>query len=180
VTRKLIIILLILGIIIALIIGINWTKRFFQIDSCLDSGGRWNYELNECEESYNFRSDTLTKFYWYSEHDSINNTEFIQKGELVDSTGKVPFDLVEILNKRESQSKIEIIEFKGDTIKIRILNDEFLTEQMGTTWAYCYLAETVFSLTEIDSIDFVRIEMNLGSHAGPGLYNRNDFKDLIK
>jgi hypothetical protein len=24
-------------------------KRFFQIDSCLDSGGRWNYETGQCE-----------------------------------------------------------------------------------------------------------------------------------
>ncbi len=24
---------------------------FFSIDSCLDLGGRWNYEINECEGS---------------------------------------------------------------------------------------------------------------------------------
>jgi membrane protein CcdC involved in cytochrome C biogenesis len=24
------------------------TFRFFQIDSCLDSGGNWNYSTNEC------------------------------------------------------------------------------------------------------------------------------------
>jgi hypothetical protein len=23
--------------------------QFFKVDSCLDSGGRWNYETNECE-----------------------------------------------------------------------------------------------------------------------------------
>jgi hypothetical protein len=33
---------------------------------------------------------------------------------------------------------------------------------------------------EIESIDFVRIEMNYGSHASPGIYNRSNFNDLMK
>ena len=27
------------------------TYRFFQIDSCLDSGGNWDYKKNECNNS---------------------------------------------------------------------------------------------------------------------------------
>ncbi|SHN79068.1 hypothetical protein SAMN05444395_11529 [Flavobacterium fryxellicola] len=27
------------------------TYRFFQIDSCLDSGGKWDYKKNECTNS---------------------------------------------------------------------------------------------------------------------------------
>lgn len=27
---------------------------FFYIDSCLDLGGRWNYELDECEGSQSY------------------------------------------------------------------------------------------------------------------------------
>lgn len=26
-----------------------WEQRFFGVDACLDSGGCWNYEANECE-----------------------------------------------------------------------------------------------------------------------------------
>ena len=26
-----------------------WENRWFGIDACLDSGGCWNYEANECE-----------------------------------------------------------------------------------------------------------------------------------
>jgi hypothetical protein len=26
-------------------------SNFFEIDSCLDKGGRWSYERNECELS---------------------------------------------------------------------------------------------------------------------------------
>jgi len=178
--RKPIIIVLIIGIVIILIFGINWTKRFFQIDSCLDRGGRWNYELNECEEYYDFDSESITKFYWHSEFDTVKNHEFLNKGKLLDSIGQTPVELIEILNRRKSLSKIELIDFSKDTIRIRILNDEYITEQMGSSGAYCYLGETVFTLTENNLIGFVRIEMNYGSHASPGIYSRIDFKELMK
>ena len=43
----------VLGIIlttILLVFGYLKTKDFFAVDSCLDKGGRWNYERSECEE----------------------------------------------------------------------------------------------------------------------------------
>jgi hypothetical protein len=45
------IILLIAGLLIALISFLTYPriKRFFKIDSCLDSGGRWNYKTGQCE-----------------------------------------------------------------------------------------------------------------------------------
>ncbi|HEY9113258.1 MAG TPA: hypothetical protein VIN10_01075 [Bacteroidales bacterium] len=178
--KKLIIIALIIGIIISMILGINWVKQFFQIDSCLDRGGRWNYELNECEEYYQINNDNLSNFYWKSDYDSVNNKEILIKGRLVDSLGQSPNELIEVLNKRNQQPQIKYIDIQSDTIKIQIINDEFLTEQMGTSGAYCYLGETVFTLTEFDLIRFVQIEMDSGSHASPGIYSRNDFLDLIK
>ena len=178
--KKLIIWLLIIGGIIALIFGAKWINRFFQIDSCLDGGGRWNYELNECEEFYQINNENLADFYWKSDYDTVNNKEFLIKGRLMDSLGKYPNELIEILNKRNAQPKIEYIDIQSDTIKIQIVNDEFLTEQMGTTGAYCYLGETVFTLTENDLIRFVKIEMDYGSHASPGVYSREDFADLMK
>lgn len=178
--KRLIVAFLVIGIVISLIFGINWVKRFFQIDSCLDRGGRWNYELNECEEYYDINKENFGDFYWKSEYDSINNKEILIKGRLVDSLEKSPNELIEILNKRDQQPQIEYTNILADTIIIRIINDEFLTEQMGTTGAYCYLGETVFTLTEIKLIRFVKIKMDAGSHASPGVYNRNDFKDLVK
>jgi spore germination protein GerM len=178
--KKLIIWLLIIGGVIALVLGTKWIDRFFEIDSCLDRGGRWNYELNECEEYYQINNDSLSDFYWKSDYDTINNKEFLIKGRLIDSLGKSPNKLIEVLNKRNVQPKIEYLDIQSDTIKIQIVNDEFLTEQMGTTGAYCYLGETVFTLTENDLIIFVKIEMDFGSHASPGIYTRMDFKDLIK
>jgi uncharacterized protein YybS (DUF2232 family) len=41
-------------VIIALLLGgvltcFLFVSRFFAIDSCLDRGGHWNYEIEECE-----------------------------------------------------------------------------------------------------------------------------------
>jgi hypothetical protein len=34
---------------IILLLSIAWIRKFIMIDICLDHGGRWNYETNECE-----------------------------------------------------------------------------------------------------------------------------------
>lgn len=44
--KKLIIFVIFL---ILLIIGSIWLRKQLQIDSCLDSGGRWNYGNAVCE-----------------------------------------------------------------------------------------------------------------------------------
>lgn len=178
--KKLTIVALLIGVIIALTFETIWIKQFLQIDSCLDRGGRWNNELNKCEEYYQIDKKNISDFYWKSDYDTVINKEFLIKGKLIDSLGQSPNELIEILNKRNQKPKIKYINNQSDTIKIQIINDEFLTEQMGTTGAYCYLGETVFTLTENNLIRFVKIEMDSGSHASPGVYSRADFVDLIK
>ena len=97
--NRIVIVVSLIGIIVALFYGVNWTKQFFQIDACLDGGGSWNYELNRCDSTinndiivrhYDLRSDTIVmveaillnkrieiindseyEFYHYPEHDTI-------------------------------------------------------------------------------------------------------------
>ncbi len=45
-------ILFIGAILLAIVIGtlyFVYVSEFMKIDRCLDAGGRWNYELKECE-----------------------------------------------------------------------------------------------------------------------------------
>lgn len=177
--RNIIIIISVLGLISITIFGINWIIKFYKIDSCLDRGGRWNSEINKCEAFYNIDSLALTDIYWHIDYDTILNKEYLVKGKLLDSLSQSPTELINILNRRKPKCKVEYIDIIKDTITIRITDEEYLTEQMGTTGAYCFLAETVYTLTENDLIKFVRIDMEYGSHASPGLYSRNDYKDLI-
>lgn len=170
---------LIFGIVFVSIFGILRTKRFFQIDSCLDFGGKWNYDLKHCEKSYILDSVVIPEFYWHSNFDKKLNVEYLKRGKMLDSISQSPNELIEILNHRPAKCKIEYLDLLGDTIVIQILNDEYLTEQMGTTGANCFIAETIYTLTENDSIGFVRIKMDYGSHASPGLYSRGDYKDMV-
>jgi hypothetical protein len=68
----------------------KWIQRFLQVDSCLDRGGRWNYELNECEEYYDINKENLSDFYWKSDYDTVQNREILIKGRLLDSLGQSP------------------------------------------------------------------------------------------
>lgn len=170
----------VIGIVLISYFGLRWTKHFIQIDSCLDCGGKWNYDLNKCEKNYNLDSVNISDFYWHLDFDTILNKEYLIRGIMLDSISQSPNELIDILNRRKPKCKIEYLDIIGDTIKIRILDDEYLTEQMGTSGADCFMGETIFTLTENNLIKFVRIEMEYGSHAGPGIYSRNDYKKLVK
>lgn len=178
--RKLFIILFVLVIILAAIYGTGKLIRHFQKEACIKKGGTWNAELNKCESADSLSSASLKDYYWSTAYDSIQNKEYLQKGKLMDAINPTVDELIEILNKRPFECSIEYIGQRNDTLDIRILNDEFLTERMGSTGAFTVLGETVYTLTENDSVTFVNMEMNEGSHAGPGTYHRSDFKALVK
>ena len=171
--------LLIVGITLILIFGVKWIIQFVQIDSCLDKGGKWNYDLKKCE-CYLIDTNRIADYFWDSDFDTITNREYLIRGKMLDSISKSPNELIEILNLRPSKCKIDYVNIIGDTIIIRILDDEYLTEQMGTSGADCFMAETIFTLTENDLIKFVRFEMDYGSHSSPGLYSRKDYQRMIK
>lgn len=176
--RKVTFLIVSLGIIILAIYGIGKIIRHFQMEACLEKGGTWNYELNECETEEKALAAKDTSFYWYIAADTILHREYLVRGHLIDEVSHSPAELIEALNTRDALSKIEYIDLMDDTLHVRISNDEVLSEQMGSTGAYCYLGETVYTLTEHDSIEWVKIDMQAGSHASPGVYGRGNFKEL--
>ena len=171
--------LLIVGTVLILILGALWIFRYLQVDACLDKGGCWDYELKKCDCSHTIDTTRIADYYWKSDYDTTLHKEFLKRGVLLDSISNSPNKLINILNLRPSESKVEFAEITGDTMIIRILNDTFLTQQMGSLGAYCYMAETVFTLTENDSTRFVKFEMDYGSHANPGVYSRRDYNEVL-
>lgn len=177
--KQIFIITAILVVVLLAIYGTNMMIKHFRMEACIKKGGQWNHDLNRCEGAEPDSSALHTEYYWHTVYDSIQNKEYLKKGRLLDSKAfSVPY-LIEVLNKRPAECKIEYIDRLNDTLQLRILNDEFLTEQMGSSGSYCFLGETVYTLTENDSIKFVKIDMNEGSHASPGTYQRSNFKDLV-
>lgn len=169
-----------IGAIIILVFGTIRIRNFFVIDKCIDSGGKWNDELNICEEKYDISEIPFEKLFWNAEYDTVGNYEYLRKGILLDSINFTPEDLIIVLNKRTPECKLELVQFSGDTVIVKVINDYYLTERMGSTGAFCYLGETIYTLTEHNSIGHVKLEFEFGSHASPGVYDRNDFKELIK
>ena len=168
------------AIVLILILGVQWVVQYIRIDACLDKGGSWDYPLGECNCTHTIDTNRIADYYWKSDYDTIINSEYLKRGVMLDSISKSPSELIEILNIRPSKPKVEFVEIVRDTLIISIFNDTYLTEQMGTLGADCYMAETVYTLTENETIKFVRFKMNYGSHANPGLYSRNDYESIIK
>lgn len=42
-------ILIVVGVVIIAGMVAWWLTRYLTVDSCLDRGGRWNYEKSDCE-----------------------------------------------------------------------------------------------------------------------------------
>lgn len=74
---------------------------------------------------------------------------------------------------------LELVRSSKDTVFVRIFDANNLTQRMGTTGAFGYLAETTYSLTEIPHINFVHFDFKEGDHASPGLYQRTDFDNKL-
>jgi len=172
--------LLITGIAIMMTLAVKWAIPFMKIDSCLDQGGKWNYDLKKCEYLYTIDKNRIADYYWKADFDTLMNREYLKRGKMLDSISRSLDELVKILNMRPSKCKIDYVNITGDTLGIKILDDEYLTEQMGTSGADSYMAETIYTLTENDLFHFVRFEMDYGSHASPGVFSRKNYEKMTK
>ena len=85
-------------------------------------------------------------------------------------------DIVDALNYKYPQIKLDWLKQEGKTAFVKIEDAEYLTRESGTEGARAYLAEVTFSLTEIPSIEAVHFNFKEGDHARPGEYTRADFK----
>lgn len=164
-------------VLVLLIFGIAKIYKNYQREACIKKGGYWNKEQNKC---LTIDSINIKDYYWHTAYDFTLHREYLEKGKLLNAYSNSTAALIEVLNKRTENCKIKYLKQQDDTLHIRILNDEVLTEQSGTTGAHCYLGETVYTLTENDSVKQVKIDFTEGSHAVPGVYSRESFADLVK
>ncbi|MBN1950775.1 MAG: hypothetical protein JW801_06200 [Bacteroidales bacterium] len=148
-------------------------------NDCEGRGRRWDSGLNECLPIGGSNPLNIDEFIWRTGFDTTTNREFLLKGEKLGKYAQSVKTMIDLLNRRNTPCKLEYLDQKGDTLYIRVLHDEYLTEQMGTTGAWCYLGETVVTLTENEEVNQVNIGMETGSHAAPGLYRRSDFEEMI-
>ena len=83
------------------------------------------------------------------------------------------------LNRQYENILLEKVSINRDTIKLKIKQSDYLTNQIGSTGAAQFMAQAVINLTSVPGIRYVLIVFKEGSHASPGLYSRKDFPGYI-
>lgn len=85
-------------------------------------------------------------------------------------------EVVEVINEKyRDLIRLDLNKKVDDTVFVSIPDAQYLTQSMGSTGAFGFMAEVTYSLTEIPGIAFVYFKFNEGDHASPGLYRREDF-----
>ncbi len=177
--RRFNIILFSLLILLFFILGFNYLRFYQDINACNDQGGRWNHNQKKCDRISQIKLDQLTDFYWYAAYDSLSEREILIKGNKLDSVKPSAFESIKILNRRKIPCKIVFNAIQADTIFIGITNEKFLAERKGISRVDYYIAETVFTLTENELINFVNISLNSEAHVNSGIYSRHGFQHLV-
>ena len=72
--------------------------------------------------------------------------------------------------------KLKLIKISGDTVYITVINDFYLTQSMGSTGAEEYIVKSGISLLEIEGINYVDYNFNMGDHAYPGTFSRAGYQ----
>lgn len=100
----------------------------------------------------------------------------IKRNPAADMTNLSELDMVDAINYKYPQIKLEWVKQEGGKAFVRIQEADFLTRESGTFGARAYLAEVTFALTELKGITAVDFDFKEGDHARPGVYKREDFK----
>lgn len=86
-----------------------------------------------------------------------------------------PEVVVKELNRRFVQDKLPPVvleKIAGNVAHVTIGDEQQLTQHMGTTGATAFIEVVTYSLTSLESIDFVEFKFKEGDHAIPGRYSR--------
>lgn len=87
-------------------------------------------------------------------------------------------DLIDALNLKYPEIKLEAVTRVKNTSVVKISNASYLTNEMGSTGARSYLAEATYSLTEVPGINAIEFRFTQGNHAMPGVFTRKSFENF--
>ena len=122
--------------------------------------------------------DTLAAAYsWKAAlNDSTGKLE-VKKNELGGADTLTAESVIRYLNARNPNVQLSYLKTSGDTLYVSIPDAHYLTQQMGSTGPQLYFAETVYNLTEVPGIRYINFDLEEGDHAGPGVLNRESFRE---
>jgi hypothetical protein len=120
--------------------------------------------------------DELTKEDFYVWKVDIDNKTVHKNPKLKTETLGID-TLITGLNEMYPRVKLEKLKQGHDTLYTQIREADVLTEQMGSAGSEAYIAQAVLNLTSAKGIRYLRIDFEMGSHASPDVWSKEDFKD---
>jgi hypothetical protein len=115
---------------------------------------------------------------WSVELNDSTQMMEIRKNPDADMTNLGPTDIIDAINYKYPQIRLEWVKQEGTKAFVKIEDASYLTSESGTEGANAYMAEVTFSLTELQGINEVNFDFAEGDHARPGAYTREDFKNF--
>src|SRR5215204_99200 len=106
-----------------------------------------------------------------------NDKKTIKRNPLITTPYLNTDTLIIGLNEMFPKIKLEKLKQSNDTLYTQIKDASFLTEQMGSSGAEFYIAQAVLNLTSVKGVKYVGVDFEMGSHASPDVWSRENFKD---
>ncbi len=115
---------------------------------------------------------------WMAVYNDSTQMMELKKNSAADASNLNVLDILDALNIKYPQIKLEWVKQEGQKIVVKIADADYLTQRMGTTGSQSYLAEATYSLTEIKGISAVHFDFIEGDHARPETLTRESFRDF--
>ncbi len=148
------------------------TLGIFFIASCQSESSK---TAAVSEEAENLDHEKTLVVPWSVQTNDSTQLMEIKRDPAADMTNLQPADIVDALNIKYPEIKLEWVKLEGDKAFVSIADPTYMTQQAGSEGARAYLAEATFSLTELKGIAAVEFSFKEGDHARPGVYRRADF-----
>lgn len=148
------------------------------ISSCTSDNSKLNEEEMAKESAALSDLGKTLVVPWNVELNDSTQMMEIKKNKEASMFNLTPSDMVDAINLKYPQIKLEWIKQEGKRAIVKIEDANYLTRESGTEGATAYLAEATFSLTEFNGIEEVEFVFQEGDHAHPGVYTREKFKNF--
>lgn len=119
-------------------------------------------------------------FVWKILSDTLANPiqDYLVRGDSLATDKHDPSFLVEAMNKSFPKVQLKLEKPTENTINVRIVNDDYFANQMGSYGVEEYTHCLVFTLTDHTGFKFVNMEFEEGEHAIPGIHSRKEIENL--
>lgn len=129
-------------------------------------------------------------YVWHAETGPAGNVSSLVRGSRISEIRNDVNKLIIALNKyveisestrpqgdgvRTELPKIVLQKAEPRTTHIEVLNEQYLTQSMGSSGAQDYLAMVTYTLTETPGVMAIDFIFPGGDHAMPGIYSRESF-----